>query len=65
METNDVLISLLAVRELELKELHIYLSQLEAEINSLTVKYNKLYVLHYTKEKKTIGFKQGGRDEKR
>jgi len=60
METsNETLISLLAAKELELKQMVLYIQQLESSYNSLAIKYNKLMQKHYTKAKRTqIGYKQ-------
>lgn len=63
MGTNETLISLLAVKELEIKELNVYITQLETSYNDLANKYNKLVEKYYAREKKrqnVIGFKRGG-----
>lgn len=55
METsNDVLIGLLAVRELHIKELENYIIQLENNLNDLAIRYNDLNALHYSKKKREI-----------
>lgn len=57
--SNEVLISLLASKELELKEMHLYIRQLESSYNDLAIKYNKLLETHYAKKKRSVvGFKQ-------
>ena len=64
METtsNEQLVSLLIVKELEIKELKLYITQLEETYNTLCDRYNELMHLHFSKEKKRkqIGFRQNG-----
>ena len=53
METsNENLISLLVAKELEIKQMQLYIQQLETSYNDLAVKYNALVHKHYTKEKR-------------
>jgi len=66
-KANETLISLLAVRELQIKELENYIIQLETNLNDLAIKYNDLQSLYYAKKKRTeiagrtlIGFKRNG-----
>jgi hypothetical protein len=66
--TNETLIGLLAVRELQIKELENYIIQLETNLNDLAKRYNELSALYYSKkkretlakERKMIGFNRNG-----
>jgi hypothetical protein len=58
-KNNEELVTLLISKELEIKQMVLYIQQLETSYNDLTVKYNDLVHLHYTKVKrKQIGYKQ-------
>ena len=65
--SNDVQISLLAIKEAENKQLALYVKQLEQTYNELCDRFNALQQLHFRKEKKRkqIGFKQGGQNGNR
>lgn len=55
METIDEkLVSLLLVKELNIKELEDYISLLQTQLQQMQVAYNKLYKLHYLKKVKKV-----------
>lgn len=60
MENNEtILLSLLSAKENELKEMLLYIRQLESSYNDLAEKHNKFVEKYYAKSKrKVVGFKQ-------
>jgi len=68
MRTNQTyvenLISLLVNKEQEIKDLMLYIKQLEKAYKELALKYNDIVKKYYTKNKRTIiGYKKGNYNE--
>lgn len=63
----DVLVGLIAVKELEIKVLKERIAQLQSQVNALARENNQLYALIEQEQRANhpVGFKNGGQDDKK